>query len=322
VALFDLPIETLQTYRPDEPAPADFDAFWTAALTAARSFELDPRFSPADSGLVLVETYDVEFSGADGTRIRGWLHLPAHRGEEPLAAIVEFLGLGGRRGYPHQRTDYALAGYAHFVMDTRGQSPDSPDEHVADHGSATLGVVVRGIRDPQDYYYRRVYVDAARAIEAVSAHPAVDPARLLVAGISQGGGIAIAAASLHGNVAGALVDVPFLCHFSRAITITDRPGYATIAKYLAHYPTAVDDVRRTLPYFDGIHHAARVDAPALFSVALMDPVCPPSTVYAAYNAWSGLEKEIIVYPFNGHEGGEELQRRRRFDWLSKQLQSR
>jgi cephalosporin-C deacetylase len=321
VALFDLPLETLQDYLPDEPAPADFDLFWTAALADARAFDLDPRFTRVDSGLILVETYDVAYSGADGTRIRGWLHLPANRGEQPLAAVVEYLGLGGRRGYPHQRTDYALAGYAHFVMDSRGQGPDSPDEHVSDFGAANLGVVVRGITDPRDYYYRRVYVDAARALEAVSAHPSVDPARLLVAGISQGGGIALAAASLHGAVAGALIDVPFLCHFSRAITIVERPGYGTIVKFLAQNPSAVDDVRRTLPYFDGMHHAARADAPALFSVALMDPTCPPSTVYAAYNAWSG-SKEIVVYPFNGHEGGEELQRRRRFDWLGKQVQLR
>jgi cephalosporin-C deacetylase len=239
-----------------------------------------------------------------------------------LAAVVEYLGYGAGRGYPHQRTDYALAGYAHFVMDSRGQGPDSPDDQVADFGSANLGVVVRGIVDPSEYYYRRVYVDAARALEAVSAHPAVDPTRLVVAGISQGGGIAIAAASLYGGVAGALIDVPFLCHFSRAITIAGRPPYETIVKFLARHPETEESVRRTLPYFDGIHHAPRVQAPALFSVALMDPTCPPSTVYAAYNAWGGGSKDITVYPFNGHEGGEELQRRRRFDWLSKQDQLR
>jgi cephalosporin-C deacetylase len=34
----------------------------------------------------------------------------------------------------------------------------------------------------------------------------------------------------------------------------------------------------------------------------MDPICPPSTVFAAYNAYGG-PKEITVYPFNEHEGG-------------------
>jgi cephalosporin-C deacetylase len=34
----------------------------------------------------------------------------------------------------------------------------------------------------------------------------------------------------------------------------------------------------------------------------MDEICPPSTVYAAYNHWAG-EKEIRVYEYSHHEGG-------------------
>ena len=39
-----------------------------------------------------------------------------------------------------------------------------------------------------------------------------------------------------------------------------------------------------------------------FSVALMDTVCPPSTVYAAYHRYAG-PKQLRVWPWNGHEGG-------------------
>lgn len=46
--------------------------------------------------------------------------------------------------------------------------------------------------------------------------------------------------------------------------------------------------------------------PALFSEGLMDPVCPPSTVYSAYNAWSGT-KQIREYRDNAHEGGASFQ---------------
>ena len=59
---------------------------------------------------------------------------------------------------------------------------------------------------------------------------------------------------------------------------------------------------RPSAYFDGMNFAARAKAPALFSVGLMDLICPPSTVYAAYNHYMG-EKEIAVYDYNDHEGG-------------------
>lgn len=56
-------------------------------------------------------------------------------------------------------------------------------------------------------------------------------------------------------------------------------------------------------------------AAALFSVALMDQTCPPSTVFAAYNNYGG-RKEIIEYPFNDHEGGPGFQQAAQLDRLS------
>jgi cephalosporin-C deacetylase len=43
----------------------------------------------------------------------------------------------------------------------------------------------------------------------------------------------------------------------------------------------------------------------------MDQVCPPSTVFAAYNRLPG-PKEIKIYGFNEHEGGGVYQQR---EWL-------
>ena len=61
----------------------------------------------------------------------------------------------------------------------------------------------------------------------------------------------------------------------------------------------------------------------LFSVGLMDPVCPPSTVYAAYNHWgtaaatqSAVRNEIRVYPHNEHEGGGGYQLEAQLDWFA------
>ncbi|PJF25439.1 MAG: hypothetical protein CUN53_12795 [Phototrophicales bacterium] len=54
--------------------------------------------------------------------------------------------------------------------------------------------------------------------------------------------------------------------------------------------------------FDSVNFAARVRCPALFSVGLMDEVCPPRTVYATYNHYTG-EKSIRVYTYSHHEGG-------------------
>jgi cephalosporin-C deacetylase len=123
-----------------------------------------------------------------------------------------------------------------------------------------------------------VFADAVRAVEAVRTLPDVDPVSVAVSGISQGGGISLAVAGLVPDVRAVMPDVPFLCHFERAVDICDTDPYAEITRYLSVHRGAVRQTFATLSYFDGVNFARRAAAPALFSVALMDQTCPPSTV--------------------------------------------
>ncbi|WP_206188006.1 acetylxylan esterase, partial [Streptomyces neyagawaensis] len=121
------------------------------------------------------------------------------------------------------------------------------------------------------------------------------------------------------DLVGVAPDVPFLCDFPRATTITDRDPYREIGKYLKTHRGRAADVQRTLAYFDGVHFAARGRAPALFSAALEDLTCPPSTVFAAFNAWAEDDKRIEVYEFNDHEGGGPYQEAAKLRWLASRL---
>ncbi len=318
MAFFDLSLDELKTYRPARTEPADFDAFWKSTLEEARAHPLNATFERVDYGLSAQEMFDVTYAGFGGQPIKGWLILPVGA-QRPLPCVVEYIGYGGGRSLPIDWLLWSSAGYAHFIMDTRGQggtwSPgDTPDLY-ADGGNAHYpGSMTKGILDPQHYYYRRVFTDAARAIDAARSHPAVDASRIAVTGGSQGGGITIAAAGLVPDVTAALPDVPFLCHYRRATELVDMFPYKEIAEYCHTHRDKIDTVFETLSYFDGVNFAARSQAKALFSTALMDQVCPPSTVFAAYNHWAG-EKDIKVYPYNGHEGGGSYQTAEKLKFL-------
>jgi cephalosporin-C deacetylase len=304
--MFDLPLEELKQYRPPREEPADFDAFWQQTLAEARAHPLDARFEPFDAGLKLVDTFDVTFNGYGGQPIKGWLILPRGR-SGPLPCVVEYIGYGGGRGHPLEWMTWSIAGYAHFVMDTRGQGSasrtgDTPDIEADGSGPQIPGFMTRGIQSPKTYYYRRVYTDAVRAIDAARAHPDVDAGRIALSGGSQGGGITLAAAGLVPDVACAMPDVPFLSHFRTVMEITEADPYNELTRYLRTHRDKVERVFETLAYFDGLNFAARAGAPALFSVGLMDEICPPRSVFAAFNHYAG-EKRIKVYPYNHHEGG-------------------
>jgi cephalosporin-C deacetylase len=251
-----------------------------------------------------IDVSELTFRGFGGTTVHAWLRVPRHAAG-PLPTVVQYVGYGGGRGAATEGLLLAASGFAHLQMDTRGQGSawsrgDTSDEGPT--GPQYPGVMTRGIRDPATYYYRRLFTDAVRAVDAARALEVVDPDRIALQGMSQGAGMALAVAGLRTDIAAVAAFVPFLCDFPRATRITDSYPYREIADFLAIHRDEVGRAHRTLSYFDGVNFAGRATAPAVFTTALMDPICPPSTVFAAFNRYAG-PKDITVWEYNAHEGG-------------------
>jgi hypothetical protein len=175
-------------------------------------------------------------------------------------------------------------------MDTRGQGDqygcggDTPDPPAG----LTLGgpgPITRGILEPRDYYYRRLITDAVRATEAARVLPGADPDRVVVTGNSQGGGLALAVAGLVPALAAAVVTAPLMCDVRQAVSLADAGPYTELVTYLAVHRDAEERVFHTLSYVDSVLLARRACAPLHLGVGLRDNVCPPSTAYAAFDAY-------------------------------------
>lgn len=318
MAQFDLPLAQLQQYLPDREEAADFDAFWAETLAEAKELAWPTERELTNPELTGLVVEDVTFAGFGGDPVKGWFIRPAGA-TGPLPCVVHYIGYNSGRGLAHQWTMLPSAGYAVFVMDTRGQGSANLPGATADpvgSGPQVAGKMSAGLDSRETYYYRRVFTDAVLAVDVVRGFPEVDPGRVVVAGVSQGGGIALAAAGLSEGLAAALVDVPFLSHYRRALQITDSSPFAELKTFLISRRGQEEQVFRTLSYFDATNFAARATAPTLFSVALCDAVCPPSTVYAAFNHYAGAQKDIAVYPYNGHEGGGPVQQQRQLEYLA------
>jgi cephalosporin-C deacetylase len=272
----------LTEYRSSYKEPDDFDDFWSRTIALARSHDIAVHTTPVETDLLTVDVHDLTFAGFGGHPIRAWLRLPRHRAGQ-LPAVVEFHGYAGGRGAPIDDLLWSSAGYAHVVLDVRG-------------------CLTGGIEHRDDYFYRRVYADAVRAVDAVRALDFVAADRVAVIGNSQGAGIALAVAGLVPEVRAAHFQAPFLSDIRQAVGSVSTAPYSEITEYLAVHRDMAEQVFDTLAYFDGIAFARRADAPAWFSTGLLDDVVPSAAVFGAFHEYRG-PKQIQVWQYNGHEAG-------------------
>jgi len=301
---FDLPLDQLRDYRTATAEPPDLDLWWRRRLDEARAAARLPVLTRYQAEIYApVEVFDTEFSGAGGDRIRAWyLRPPGAHGQTPV--VVKFIGYGGGRGMPAEHALLPALGYAVFVMDTRGQGGRWTTGATGDRqgdpaaGPENAQVMTRGIARPEGYYYTRLFTDAVLAVETAS--ELTGAPRVAVSGASQGGGLALATAALVPQaVAVCHADVPFLCDIQRGITLGPDAPYTEIPEFLAHNVDLIPAALATLRYVDCALLARRITARCLLSVGLMDTICPPSTVFAAYNALASADKAISLSLIGG-----------------------
>jgi cephalosporin-C deacetylase len=307
---YDLPLEQLREYRTSTLEPEGLDGWWARRIEAARALARPAVLTPHQPRLYdPIEVYDAEFSGGDGDRIRAWYLRPRDTPAAPT--VVKFIGYGGGRGTATEHVLLPALGFALLVMDSRGQggrwtSGATPDGANGTGPENSL-VMTRGITSPEGYYYTRMFTDAVRAVDtavelAGSGAAAADGAPgIAVTGGSQGGALALAAAALRPDAVRVChADVPFLCDIQRAITLAPHAPYTEVPEFLANNIGLIEPALNTLRYVDCALLARRITAKTLMSVGLMDDICPPSTVFAAYNEIAA-EKEIAVLPYSGHD---------------------
>jgi cephalosporin-C deacetylase len=303
------PLRALQVPETKQP---DFDDFWAATVAQAKATPLQATFQPLAYPLPGMRVLDLSFVGLDGTPVLGWLLLPA-AARGPVPVVVCYHGAGGARGEPAHFSHWILAGCAVLTMDFRMQSGlTGSNTGFVTHQS--LGWMGMGLLDKRTMYFYHTWTDALRLLQVAFQRTELDPARVAVEGGSQGGGAALAMAALEPRAALCMADVPSMCWLEKR-TFDRTGGAKNIAEFLRDHPELVAQVCATLSYYDNINLAARIRCPVLVSCGMKDPVCPPDTIFAAYNKITA-EKEIVTYPFGEHGGGGTAQLRRKLEFLT------
>ena len=300
MALVDLPLEELKIYKPAINKEKDFDKFWQKKLKDLRSKPVEYDMEKIDYIVREIDVYKIIYKGYGDAPICGYYLTPKNKSDLPV--ILKFHGYTGNKGPISMNVRWPLMGYAVFSVDVRGQSGESVDNRFY-KGPSSLGFMTKGIFDKEDYYYLGVYLDCVRAIDVLANREEIDINRLCVTGISQGGGLSLATAGLDIRPKLVISEIPYLCHFKRAVEWAEPANegtYLEIANLIREYPEREDEMFGNLSYFDNLNLCGNIKAKTIITCALKDIICPPSTVFAVYNNIN-TEKRMELLPYFGHD---------------------
>ena len=302
--LADKPIDELLKYTGRNPRPADFDAYWERGLSEMRSVDPQLELRPAEFKYPGVECFDLYFTGVRNARVHAKFMRPTKL-TAPAPALLMFHGYSGNTQDWMNSIAYAAAGFVTAFLDCRGQGGRSED--TGGHKFNTYhGQFIRGLDNdsPDDLLFRHIMLDTAELAKIIMEMPEVDRSKVGAMGISQGGGLTLACASLVPEINRIAPVYPFLSDYQRVWEMDLAVGaYQELKDYFRWFDPRherQEEIFTRLGYIDVHHLAARIKAKTLMFTGLMDTTCPPSTQFAAFNAITA-EKDYILYPDFGHE---------------------
>lgn len=279
--------------QPTVKEPADFDAFWTKAIADARKIKLDPIMTLVPERCTsTVNVYHISFQNDKiSSRIYGMLAIPKKPGKYP--ALLKLPGGGVYRYYGDTNT--AAQGVITLEIGVHGIPVNLDPQVYTDLSNGPLFYYYSiGMEDKDTYYFKRINVGCVKAIDFIFSLPEFNGKDLGVTGQSQGGDLSIVTAGLDKRVTYVAALSPGGCDATGFLF--KRPsGGPSFYKYVKIGPKEIE----TDGYYDAVNFAKRITAPGIYSWGFNDVVCPPTSMYSAYNVITA-PKELSVFQETGH----------------------
>ena len=290
--------------RPTQTEPADFDAFWDRQKADLAKVPAEPELMPMP-GLSTPEVEVFHWSiqnvgNWEGpSRMYGILAVP--RGPGPYPALLQVPGAGVR---PYKgQVALAAKGVITLEIGIHGLPVNlAPEVYSALSRAGLENYPLTALDQRDNYFYRRVYLGCLRANDYLTNHPKWDRKTLLVGGFSQGGMLSIVTAALDSRVTALAVSFPAYCDVTGYLhgRAGGWPGLFRADRSGKRQVLAPDDPRlRTTAYYDTVNFARRLQVPGHYSFGYNDDVCPPTSMFAAYNSITA-PKELVISPEQGH----------------------
>ena len=264
--------------------PADFDDYWAEAKAELAEIPMNAQLSLIPEYCTpKINVYHLRLTTLTHQNWRGRtshfygiLSVPKAPGKYP--ALLNVPGAGAR---PYSADKRAEEGFITLSVGIHGVPVNMDTEVYNDMmNGAIFSYWTKGLHDRDEYYYKRVYLGCVRAVDYIFSMPEFDGENLAVNGGSQGGALSIVTAGLDQRVKYLAAFYPALCDLTGYLE-GRAGGWPHMFK---NYDESENpEWKEVAPYFDVVNFARRVEIPGWYSWGYNDNVCPPTSMFGAYN---------------------------------------
>ncbi|MCS7190852.1 MAG: acetylxylan esterase [Fimbriimonadales bacterium] len=291
--------------------PPDFEAFWRAAVAEVDAVPLRfERVHDESDDHPTHRVYRLRWMGIDKRGREGWYAVPRYA-PLPAPAVLYLPGYGVGTVPINENTMFE--GMVTFSINLHGYAVEPNVPY-----SPELGYFTHGIQSPQTYIYRRIVQDSLLAMRVLAAQAEVDSGRLVAAGLSQGGGLAVMLGAWCPLTRCVVAELPALSYWEYLL---GRPAWRYPLKEFTDFmemtATPREAILQVLQYYDAVNHAPYVRVPVQLSLALKDPGIRAPVVFSLYDALP-KPKRLLIYEEWGHDWHPEM-RLRLEEWAKQHL---
>jgi len=284
--------------KPSLPVPDDFDAFWAQQRQKLAAVPMNARLAPVKSPAAEIACFDLQ-ADCVGAPVSGYFAKPAGAKPKSLPAILTVHGAGVRSSSLGAAATWAREQMLALDINAHGLPNGQPEKFYTDLANGELkDYRTRGRESRDTIYFQGMFIRLMRAMDFLCSQPEWDGRTLVVHGSSQGGAQSIVAAGLDARVTFIAAGVPAMCDHTGIVAgrVNGWPKFiASGSDNAKPDPKVVEAVR----YYDAMNFGTRAKAEAILTVGFIDTTCPPTSVYAAYNAYAG-KKTIFNDPPSTH----------------------
>lgn len=293
--------------KPGTPCPEDFDIFWNNELKELRARKTSIKETAVPEEHIpeefkgKVKAYDIRIE--DGIlNLSGVLTMPAESKSGSLPIIIMFGGASwmGAPLCANVALEYNALCFFMNKHDTQNRFENEEELKAARNRPDVRNYQRNGVENRDTYRMKDVFLRIVRSLDYVKSRPEWNREVIISWGPSLGGAQAIVAAAFDPQVSLCIAGAPAMCDHLGANN-QQVSGWPNIIRNTKN-PDIRTAIEKTMPYFDMVNFAKRVKCEVIFGVGFIDTICPPTSVYAAYNSLGTDRKSMYDVPMGDHGG--------------------